>query len=181
MDEQRILKKIIRGSERALEAAMAQYSSYVVAVIHNRSRGYLSPEDEEEAASDVFYALWQHAGEISPGCLRSWLGSVARNKAIDKLRRKKVELPLEETTVVLDNPQWELVRQKEQARQLAQALEQLRPQDREIFFRYYQLCQTASEIARDLDMSPSTVRSRLSRGRQVLRAVLCQGGNESCV
>ena len=181
MDEQRILKKIIRGSERALEAAMAQYSSYVVAVIHNRSSGYLSPEDEEEAASDVFYALWQHAVEISPGCLRSWLGSVARNKAIDKLRRKKVELPLEETTVVLDNPQWELVRQKEQARQLAQALEQLRPQDREIFFRYYQLCQTASEIARDLDMSPSTVRSRLSRGRQVLRAVLCQGGNESCV
>lgn len=181
MDEQRILKKIIRGSERALEAAMAQYSSYVVAVIHNRSRGYLSPEDEEEAASDVFYALWQHAGEISPGCLRSWLGSVARNKAIDRLRRKKAALPLEETTVVLDNPQWELVRQKEQAQQLAQALEQLRPQDREIFFRYYQLCQTASEIARDLDMSPSTVRSRLSRGRQVLRAVLCQGGNESCV
>ena len=181
MEEQHILKKIIRGNEHALEAAIAQYSSYVVAVIHNRSRGYLSPEDEEEAASDVFYALWQHAGEIKPGCLRSWLGSVARNKAVDRLRRRKIELPLEETTLVLDNPQWEFVCQKEQAAAIARALEQLRPQDQEIFFRYYSLCQTASEIARDLDLSPSTVRSRLSRGRQVLRAQLCQGGNESCV
>ncbi len=181
MEEQRILKKIIRGNEHALEAAIAQYTSYVLAVIHNRSRGYLSQEDEEEAASDVFYALWQHAGEISPGCLRSWLGSVARNKTVDRLRRRKIELPLEETTLVLDDPQWESVQKKEQVRQLAQALKALKPQDREIFFRYYDLCQTASEIARDLDMSPSTVRSRLSRGRQVLRALLCQGGNESCV
>ncbi len=180
MEEQHILKKIIRGNEHALEAAIAQYTSYVLAVIHNRSRGYLPPEDEEEAASDVFYALWQHAGEISPGCLRSWLGSVARNKAVDRLRRKKIELPLEEATVVLDNPLWDSICQKDQARQLAQALSQLKPQDQELFFRRYQLCQTASEIARDLDMSPSTVRSRLSRGRQVLRDALCQGGNESC-
>lgn len=107
MEEQRILKKIIRGNEHALEAAIAQYTSYVLAVIHNRSRGYLSQEDEEEAASDVFYALWQHAGEISPGCLRSWLGSVARNKTVDRLRRRKIELPLEETTAVLDDPQVE--------------------------------------------------------------------------
>ncbi len=181
MEEHRILKKIIRGNEHALEAAIAQYSSYVIAVIHNRSRGYLAPEDEEEAASDVFYALWQHAGDISPGCLRSWLGSVARNKAVDRLRRQKIELPLEENTCIIENPQWEFVCRQEQAMQLTKALSALRPQDQEIFFRHYQLCQTASEIARDLDMSPSTVRSRLSRGRQVLRDALCQGGNESCV
>lgn len=181
MEEHRILKKIIRGSERALEAAIAQYSSYVIAVIHNRSRGYLSREDEEEAASDVFFALWQHAKEITPGCLRSWLGSVARNKAVDRLRQKKLTLPLEDAAPVLDNGLWEQLCQKEQAAEVKKALSQLRPQDQEIFFRSYQLCQTASEIAQALDMPPSSVRSRLSRGRQVLRAALCQGGNEPCV
>ena len=82
---------------------------------------------------------------------------------------------------MLDNRLWEQLCQKEQAAEVKKALSQLRPQDQEIFFRYYQLCQTASEIAQALDMPPSTVRSRLSRGRQVLRAALCQGGNEPCV
>lgn len=176
MDERTMLKRLARGSQRAMEAAVGQYSAYVVTVIHNRGRGFLSAEDEEEIASDVFLSLWQCAGKISPGHLRPWLCSVARNKATDRLRRQRVTVPLEENVVIVEDAMWERLGRQEQAAQVIAALDTLKPQDREIFYRYYDLCQTTSEIAAELDMQPSTVRTRLSRGRDALRTTLCQGG-----
>lgn len=62
MDEQNLLSRLRHGDEQALAAAIAQYSAYVVTVIHNRSRGLLSPEDEDELASSVFSRSGSPAG-----------------------------------------------------------------------------------------------------------------------
>ena len=48
MDEQQLLSRLRRGDEQALTAVITRFSAYVVTVIHNRSRGLLSPEDEDE-------------------------------------------------------------------------------------------------------------------------------------
>ena len=64
MTDTLLLRQLRRGSQRALEQAIEQYSAYVVTVIRNRSRGLLAPEDHEEIAADVFLALWQNAGRI---------------------------------------------------------------------------------------------------------------------
>ena len=55
------------------------------------------------------------------------------------------------------------------------ALAALTPEDREIFLRRYYYNQTAGQIAEALHMNPSTVRSRLLRGRQALRTELQKG------
>lgn len=96
MDEQNLLSRLRHGDEQALAAAITQYSAYVVTVIHNRSRGLLSPEDEDELASSVFFALWQSCRTVKAGHLRAWLGSVARNKTVDRLRKSRSEVPLDE-------------------------------------------------------------------------------------
>ena len=96
MDEQTLLSRLRHGDEQALAAAITQYSAYVVTVIHNRSRGLLSPEDEDELASTVFFALWQSCQTVKAGHLRAWLGSVARNKTVDRLRKSRCEVPLDE-------------------------------------------------------------------------------------
>ena len=57
MDEQQLLSRLRRGDEQALAAVIARFSAYVVTVIHNRSRGLLPPEDEDELASSTFFAL----------------------------------------------------------------------------------------------------------------------------
>ena len=72
MDEQNLLSRLRHGDEQALAAAITQYSAYVVTVIHNRSRGLLSPEDEDELASSVFFALWQSCRTVKAGHLRAW-------------------------------------------------------------------------------------------------------------
>ena len=178
MDECVLLRKIARGSQRALEKAIGLYSGYVLTVVHNKSRGLLAPEDEEELVSDVFYALWQNAGSIQQGYIRPWLGSVARNKTADRLRSLKASIPAQDFEVVCLDDQWEKLSRKEQAQQVRSALLMLKPQDREIFIRYYDLCQSAAEISDKMSLPPSTVRTRLSRGREVLRKTLCQRGFE---
>lgn len=173
MDEHTLCQRIAHGSQRALEEAIRRYSAYVVTVIHNRSQGCLRPEDEEELASDVFFALWNHAGRIHGGSLRPWLGSVARNAAISRLRTMSPTVPLDEALLPVAGSPWEAW---EQTLQVQALLDCLQPDDREIFTRYYDLCQTTAEIAEALRMPPSTVRTRLSRGRALLRERLCQGG-----
>ena len=52
MDEQELLRQLQKQRAGALEQAVARYGAYVLAIIRNRSRGVLTPEDHEEIASD---------------------------------------------------------------------------------------------------------------------------------
>ena len=176
MDEQMLLKQIAQKDEQALRQMIHRYSVYVITVIHNRSRGFLSPEDEEEIASDVFLTLWQKAKKIHAETVRPWLGAVARNITADRLRKQKVALPLEEDSLAGEDPLWELVSRQEQLLTLQAALDRLSPEDQEIFYRHYDLCQTSIEIAEEMGLKPPTVRTRLKRGREQLTKLFVSGG-----
>lgn len=176
MDEQNLLSRLRHGNEQALAAAITQYSAYVVTVIHNRSRGLLSPEDEDELASSVFFTLWQSCRTVKSGHLRAWLGSVARNKTVDRLRKIRSEIPLDEDLAGTDDFLLEEATKREQAQQLRAAVAQLSETDREIIYRFYDLCQPAVEIAAALGLTPAAVRMRLVRSREAIRNELCRGG-----
>lgn len=176
MDEQNLLSRLRHGDEQALAAAITQYSAYVVTVIHNRSRGLLSPEDEDELASSVFFTLWQSCRTVKSGHLRAWLGSVARNKTVDRLRKSCSEVPLDEDLAGTDDFLLEEATKREQAQQLRAAVAQLSETDREIIYRFYDLCQPAVEIAAALGLTPAAVRMRLVRSREAIRNELCRGG-----
>lgn len=170
-----LLRRLRRKSAGALEEAVRQYSAYVIAVIRNRSRGVLMAEDQEEIASDVFVSLWRGAKDISRGQLRPWLGAVARNRTADAMRRKRVYVPLEDALISLE-PLWERMYESQRCEAIRSALLALSDEDREIFYRFYDLAQTAAQIAEAMQMNASTVRSRLMRGRETLRKELTEGG-----
>ncbi|MBR4726186.1 MAG: sigma-70 family RNA polymerase sigma factor, partial [Lachnospiraceae bacterium] len=44
--------------------------------------------------------------------------------------------------------------------------------DKEIFLRFYYYCQSVSVIADQMQMNPSTVKTKLRRGRERLRVIL---------
>ena len=173
MDDRQLLRQLQEQRAGALEAALAQYGAYVLAVIRNRSRGVLTPEDHEEIASDVFLALWRGAKNITRGQLRPWL---ARKQTAEAMRKKNVYLPLEDDALITLDRLWEQMVEKERCEALAQALAALPEEDREIFYRFYDLSQTTAQIADELHMNASTVRSRLLRGREALRKTLTKGG-----
>lgn len=169
MDDRQLLRQLQEQRAGALEAALAQYGAYVLAVIRNRSRGVLTPEDHEEIASDVFLALWRGAKNITRGQLRPWLGAVARKQTAEAMRKKNVYLPLEDDALITLDRLWEQMVEKERFAALPE-------EDREIFYRFYDLSQTTAQIAQALGLNASTVRSRLLRGREALRKTLTKGG-----
>ena len=124
----------------------------------------------------MFFALWNGAARIERGQLRPWLGAVARNRTAEAMRRQNVYLPLEDDTLITLDRLWEQMMEKERCAAIAQAMRTLPDEDREIFYRFYDLSQTAAQIAEDLQLNASTVRSRLMRGRRTLRETLEKGG-----
>ena len=176
IDDTDLLHRLRQKSTGALEEAVRQYGAYVMAVIRNRSRGVLTAEDQEEIASDVFVNLWRGAKSITRGQLRPWLGAVARKQTAEAMRKKNVYLPLEDDALITLDRLWEQMVEQERCEALARALGALPEEDREIFYRFYDLSQTTAQIADELHMNASTVRSRLLRGREALRKTLTKGG-----
>ena len=146
------------------------------AVIGNQLGPCAAAEDIEELASDVFVALWRALQPLRTEHLRGWLGKVARNQAISFLRRQHMQLVRDEDCILVDDRDAQkLLEAKERSALLNAALAALTSEDREIFLRRYYYNQTTGQIAEALHMNPSTVRSRLLRGRQALRTELQKG------
>ena len=78
--------------------------------------------------------------------------------------------PLKETALLrAAQALWE---RREDAQQVREAVLGLEAVDRDIFLRHYFWGQGVRQIAQEMDMNESTVKSRLKRGREKLRAIL---------
>lgn len=171
MTEAKALRELQRGSEKALEWFIDRYSAYVGTVVWNIIGCSRSREDVDELCADVFVCLWSNSCNIRGNNVKAYLVSIARNKSIDLLRKAGQELPLEEDIISVDGIEETLERREEQ-QCVRQAVLSMDWPDREIFLRHYYYCQKVADIAREMDINCSTVKTRLLRGREKLRAVL---------
>lgn len=171
MTEKDALKKLKNGEEAGLEWFISAYSGYVSAIIHNIIGEFMGLNDVEEAASDVFVALWENREKVF--FVKGYLAAVARNTAKNKLRSAGNDLSLEEDLVGETAPGADEVAQKRDlSRAVQRAVRDMEWPDREIFLRYYYYCQDQQTIAQEMDMNLSTVKTRLRRGRQRLKPLL---------
>ena len=93
------------------------------------------------------------------------------------MRRARPVLPLEEDFLLpADRQAQQALEEQEQAALVRQALEMLEPATKEVFLRYYYQRQKTAQIAGEMQMNASTVRSRLARGRAALRKALQERG-----
>ncbi len=177
MDECTALKKLKAGDEQALGWLIDRYTAYVSTIVHSVIGSAMGKPDVEEVTADVFFALWQNRGKVQPGKLRPYLSALARNTALNKLRQRRQELSLEEDvlTVAVGAPEQGYTK-KELAALIRRAVAALPWPEREIFLRHYYYCQRVKDIAAALGMNESTVKTKLHRGREVLRRSIQEGG-----
>ena len=83
--ELRLLAK--QSQEDGFRAIFTQYSNYVGAIIWERIREVGSPQDAEEAVSDVFADLFRNFDSIEDGKLESYIRMLAKRTAVDMFRR----------------------------------------------------------------------------------------------
>ena len=173
MNETKLIRALRRGQRGALDKAVAQYSGYAAAIARSVLGPAATREDLEEIVSDVFVALWRSADRLDETRpLKGYLAAIARNAAIDRLRRLHPTEPLPADDLLhadeADGREGQ-GRRGEQAETRRRRLLEMAADDREIFVRFYYYRQTVREIAQIMDRNESTVKARLARGRARLR------------
>ena len=178
MRESMILQNIKAGDPSGLKALMERYVPYISVIVWNILRDAMSPQDAEEVVSDVFLAAWEQAADLKAGHVKGWLGTVARNKAKNKLRQMGRTISLEENSVDIPAPNdlSEAMEQDEERRLVRQAVDALPPEDKEIFLRHYYYAQSIKEISDHMALNEYTIKTKLRRGRMKLKEALTKGG-----
>lgn len=178
MNNREIITQLKMGDPEALACAMQTYSGYVMAVLSKTLGECAIPADKEELLTDVFVALWKNRETLrEEGKLKFWLAVVARNAALQYLRRLHPVVPLEEN--LLSEEEAEVYLSAERAERIAmvrQAVNSLPEEDRDIFLRHYFWKQSVSAISAETGINASTIKSKLARGRKKLKVFLIKEG-----
>ena len=183
MNEKELILLLQQGDEAAFETLVRLYEKKVYTLCR-RMCG--SDEDAQEAAQDAFLSLWRSAKSFrGDASLSTWLYRLATNACIDLLRRNKrggerVSLDDEETTFELvdESPLPEQALERKETQRLVEKGLAALPED----YRAILLLREAeglsyAEIAEAMHMELGTVKSRISRGRVLLRNYLSASGN----
>ncbi len=110
------------------------------------------------------------------GGLKAYLWRHCPQRARSRVRRARPVLPLEEDFLSpADQQVQQALEEQEQAALVRQALEMLEPATKEVFLRYYYQRQKTAQIAGEMQMNASTVRSRLARGRRASQSIAERG------
>ena len=164
----------------ALEQLYDRYSALVFSialrVLHDNALA-------EDVTQEVFLRLWRQPASFDPqrGRFISWISSVARNRALDELRklsrRRGAEDQTEEAVLDLpddargEDPQEEAILAEERDRVRA-ALAELPPAQRQVIELAYFSGLTQVEIAERTGDPLGTIKTRVRLGMRKLREAL---------
>ncbi len=184
MDEKHILAKARRGETPAFEELVLRYEKRVYAVAL-RSTG--SPEDAADITQEVFLRAWRSISSFrGDSGFSTWLFRITMNLCVDHARHKQAQ-PQTQPLVHDDETERpvpdaaptpeERLENSELGRELSAALAEVSEEHRQIVLLRDVSGLSYTEIADILKISEGTVKSRLSRARLALRAVLVRRGN----
>lgn len=172
-----LIKRLSAGDEEALGTLMDRYGG---ALLHFAHRLVGDMQLAEEIYQDTMLKAWQQASSFRvDGHLKAWLFRVARNNAIDYMRKKRVTV--EEYTACLETAATTFRPDREAERawlstEVFEAVDELPAAYREVVdLRFFhQLCY--QEIAEVLSIPLGTVKSRLNYAIQRLTKILRDRG-----
>jgi len=177
--ERTLLEKVAGGDQAAFEQLFllhqAQVYGEVVAVLRDQTQA-------QEVTQEVFLQVWQQASRFDAtlSSTATWIKRLARSRAVDRVRtcesagaRTPATHPLHrgEQGVDYDTVIERVLCRDEQA-SLRKSLQRLAPLQREsIVLAYYAGLSTA-EISEQLNVSRSTIKTRIRDGLKKLTADL---------
>ena len=183
MDERELIARLQKRDEAAFEELIRQYEKKVYTLCF-RMCG--NSEDAEEAAQDAFLALWRGIDRFrQESSLSTWIYCLATNACIDTLRRRKKQsgsVSLDDEELFVDavdtSPQpQETVEHRETQKLLQEGLSALPEEYRKVLILREIEGLSYTEIAESASIELGTVKSRISRGRSLLRNFLSGNGN----
>lgn len=134
----------------------------------------------DEVLQEVYVKIWDRAGDFDPRVASpiSWMAAIARNRALDEIRRK-VPVSIEEHPELLDLPSTDdgalaNVLRGEDAGRLYDCLSRLEPEKRDMVVKAYCEGYSREELAQRYEQPVNTIKTWLRRSLVQLKG--CLGG-----
>ncbi|MFN0219215.1 MAG: sigma-70 family RNA polymerase sigma factor [Hyphomicrobium sp.] len=179
-DDRALIKAIAGGDAKALERLFARNQTRVFRYL---SRIMRNEAMAEEILNEVFLGVWQSAGRYEGRSEPStWLISIAHNKAVSALRKKREVDGYDEDAVGQiadegDTPETSTLK-LDKAAQMRAAMQGLSREHRDILDLVYYQEQSVSEVAEILGIPEATVKTRMFYARKKLSELLSARGVE---
>jgi RNA polymerase sigma-70 factor (ECF subfamily) len=157
--------------ERLYEATSAKLFGVVLRILKRQDLA-------EEVIQDAYVKIWTSAGQFNPGLSSpiTWMASIARNRAIDVVR-KRSEISIEEEPAAMDvaSDTPDPLARKDMTEELKRILEcvgQLEPQRQRLVLLAYYNGWSREQLARKFDTPLNTVKTWLRRSMVEIRECL---------
>ena len=167
-DDMRLVARIRAGDQQAMAELYDRYAKVVYAVA---LRVLQETSAAEDVLQDVFVQLWRNpdAFDASRGSLAAWLAVISRHRAIDRLRKRRPEVDIEDCVIaggpdLCDEAERGLIVEKVRA-----VLAEMSPVQRTALELAYFQGLTHTEIAEKTGEPLGTIKTRIRSGLQQLR------------
>lgn len=171
------MQAIARFDQTALSQLYDRYARVLYSLVFKMLG---SVEEAEEAVIDVFNQVWRsvESYQSERGRVDTWLFTIARSRALDRLRQRQRQTKIMDATVqhvpVNDgNQPEETLLIHERREQVTVALAELPVEQQIVLELAYFGGYSKSEIAAKLNVSVGTVKTRTRLGLKKLRGILC--------
>lgn len=157
--------------ERLYEATSAKLYGVVLRILKRQDLA-------EEVIQDAYVKIWNSAGQFNPGLSSpiTWMASIARNRAIDVVR-KRSEISIEEEPsamdVAADTPD-PLARKDmtEELQRIMDCIGQLEPQRQRLVLLAYYNGWSREQLSKKFDTPLNTIKTWLRRSMVEIRECL---------
>ncbi len=173
MAEKLLIRDLKRGREDAYKQLVEEYGNRLLRACYLILRDREEAEDVvQETFVKVFRKIEEFRGESG---LYTWIYTIALNLSRDRLR-KRMDFSIFENERIC-NINSEIHIEKVIDRDLLKReLDEITPIYREVLVLFYFEELSVKEISQLLDEKEGTVKSKLSRGRNILKESLLKGG-----
>lgn len=175
--EDELIKGTLRGDDRCFALLVDRYKDMVMAVA---MRVVKNREDAEDLAQDVFIKVYTSLGKFKgESKFSTWLFRIAYNEAIGYCRQSHSDtvsvedwMDFEQTVDTGLVTQMENIGAQQRSHYIHLAMERLDPKDALLLTLFYLGENTVAEISDICSMTPSNVKTSLSRARTRMGRVL---------
>lgn len=188
--DQELVERSLSGDPRAYEQLVVRYQRLVFHVLWSRGG---DPQDIEDLAQETFVRAWERLHTFDPArSFKTWIAQVATNLTIDHYRARSrrpifVDLADDETAAFQagdpgragDADPALVAQDLDDQRGLLHALHQMPPLYREALVLRFAEDLPYEQIAVALDLPLGSVKTRIFRGRELLKQRLIAAGRET--
>lgn len=169
--DKELAARLRAGDQEAMAALYDRYSSLVYAV---GLRVLADTEAAEDVLQEVFMQLWRNPARFnaSRGSLGAWLAVIARNRAIDALRKRRYESDIEDIVVSVEPDLASEADRSRAAKNVRDVLNGMHPSQRQALEMAFFEGLTHTEIAAKIGDPLGTIKTRIRAGLVALRKAL---------